>query len=522
MSHCNTTLVRNMYNDCLNKLHHIRRCSSLEKSLSEEKILTMLYQCGLFLRQSGLFEQMWTLLRLYLVLNLSEKDKDKFKIPSGINDTQLLELEEVILDSKLPLHELWLRVEKLRESCHWLPWTGTEPCEDPQRTVFIDDVSDLIHPITSDGNVFKLTIMVLTLLKIPLLPFRHSTMQQLGLDYVPWSLDTVEMLLPVYYPTLLTDTSKLKILNDIFKLSVGPQYLKTHPGQAEYLEFLVTLMKRCGECLQTTESNAIFIWWLRFEKLLIVLDRDNKIKMPSGRLKKTKTAIKEFLKNNRDNVMYFKEYALIEFELGNIESARNILLTSINMEGNGKSILSIIDEKTRTNLCHLYRTLIETYLADKNNIETNKEKAIYYLIFMVNDTDKEINKALEKYKLIYEELLNTTHKNLTVPEHFLPDFMTDWTICYALLVYLLKTPFESGVIIEKALSALEQSNCDCLWRREILLEWYIGMLYKNCTEKLGEGLFKLFRDTLNRSLIIVPNNMFLLTVASMDQVRFFN
>lgn len=91
----------------------------------------MLYQCGLFLRQAGLFEQMWTLIRLYLELNLNHSG-----FPSGspiLISKDLEELEEVVLKSGLPLHELWLRTEKLRECCNWLPYNGSGNCTDPQR-----------------------------------------------------------------------------------------------------------------------------------------------------------------------------------------------------------------------------------------------------------------------------------------------------------------------------------------------------------------------------------------------------
>lgn len=83
MSHCNTPEVLNLYIKCLSVLHKLRRNSTMERALLEENILKMLFQCGLFLKQAGLFEQLWTLLRLYLELNLSPSDKSKFHIASG-------------------------------------------------------------------------------------------------------------------------------------------------------------------------------------------------------------------------------------------------------------------------------------------------------------------------------------------------------------------------------------------------------------------------------------------------------
>lgn len=130
MSHCTAPKVLNLYTKCLSTLHKLRRSGKLDKSLLDEYILRMLYQCGLFLRQTGLIEQLWTLLKMYLQLNLSQS---KFTLTSGFDEKQLIELEEVVLKSKLPIHELWLRIEKLRECCHWLPYIGQENCEDPQR-----------------------------------------------------------------------------------------------------------------------------------------------------------------------------------------------------------------------------------------------------------------------------------------------------------------------------------------------------------------------------------------------------
>lgn len=55
----------------------------------------MLYQCGLFLKQAGLFEQLWTLLKMYLELNLSPMDKERFSVEIYFNEKELVELEEV-------------------------------------------------------------------------------------------------------------------------------------------------------------------------------------------------------------------------------------------------------------------------------------------------------------------------------------------------------------------------------------------------------------------------------------------
>ena len=276
MSHCNSRSVINLYINCLSTLHQIRRSSMLEKHILEENILRMLYRCGLFLRQSGLFEMLWTLLKMYLDLNLSST-VSKFNFTVMYSECQLLKLEETILNSQLPIHVLWLRIEKLRESCHWLPFNGDDKCDDPQRIVFPEDVNELVHPITMQENTFKLIATILSLLKIPLLPSRHTTMRDLGLNYVPWSLDSIETILPIFlrcYPINLDN----EYLADYSQtLAVGPQYLKPFPAQEEYLEFVLKVMKNCGECLNGNDKLAVYVWWLRFQRMLITLDKQGKL-----------------------------------------------------------------------------------------------------------------------------------------------------------------------------------------------------------------------------------------------------
>lgn len=523
MAHCNATTVISMYNECLAKLHQLRRSSHVDKTLFEEKILTMLYQCSLFLQQAGLWERLWTLLRLYLILNLSNNDKTKFSIFSTINEDHLLELEEVILDSHLPSHELWLRVEKLRQSSHWLPWTGDKSCDDPQRQVFLDDISDLIHPISSKENVFKLTIMILNLLKIPLLPFRHTTLQKLRLDYVPWSLDSIETFLSIYHPLLLVK-NKIDFMDGLNEFAVGPQYLKTHPGQEEYLDFIINIIKTCADCFEGVERTAIFIWWLRFERLLIILDKDKKYKMPTNRLKKVKSAIKDFLKQpeNRNNVLFYQEYALIEYELKDFDSAKKILLTAINMLTETRIVI-LLDHDIQRNLCSLIKNLVELTLRDSNL--KMKNELISFLVSMVSDSKKitenlenTVSEALIKYSELSNQLFDLDLISYSLPDHFLPDFLTDWVICHATLTYLTRSPFEAGIVIENALKRLEVKHSDP-WRKEVLLEWYVSMLYKTCLDNTGMGLFKLLRETINKSLEEFPNNLYLLSVAALEQVR---
>ncbi|KAF5273086.1 hypothetical protein FQR65_LT04828 [Abscondita terminalis] len=520
MSHCNTPAVLKLYSKSLLTLHHIRRNSALQKSHLEENILRMLYQCGLFLKQSGLFEQLWTLLRLYLELNLAPADKNKFNISSTFNDKQLMELEEVVLKSQLPIHELWLRIERLREACHWLPYNEEDGCEDPQRIIFPEDVAELIHPITMPGNMFKLTVTILTLLKTPILPCRHTTTHELGLDYVPWALDSIEILLPMFLPLYPIDLSNKNFLKDTQRLAVGPQYIKTFPGQEEYLEFLLATIRNCIDCLSNKEKTAVTVWWFRFQRLLIVLDKENRLKISSTFKKKLKNSMKQLLKmeENRNNVIFYQEFALCEFQLGNFEGAVTVLTTALSIIAKGKSFQTA-SETERAEICLLYKTLIELYLNPCP--ENDEQKPLNYLITLC--LNKQVNSDMITQELLDEVGLKFKHITLLLLEkgkdelmsvdHFLPNFYTDWIICNGWFIYLTKGAIECGTFMEEIIEKCE----GVLWQKEILFEFYVAILFKYCIEKPGAGMFKLLDDSLHRAIEAFPNNLFLLSVLAKEQ-----
>lgn len=511
MSHCNAPAVLKLYTQCLSTLHKLRRSATIERALLEENILRMLYQCGLFLKQSGLFEQLWTLLRLYLELNLSPVDKSKFNITNGFDEKQLLELEEVVLGSQLPIHELWLRIEKLREACHWLPVVG-EGCEDPQRMVFPEDVNELIHPITMPENIFKLTATILTLLKIPLLPCRHNTMQELGLDYVPWALDSVESLLPVFFSLYPIDLTNKHLLKDN-KLAVGPQYLKIIPGQEEYLQFVLATVKNCIDCLSGDDKKAVIVWWFRFQRLLVMLDKQERFKMSASLKKKIKANFKNLLKepSHRNEIICYVEYALLEYEMSGVDSAVSILITAATLTNN-KCVWDVKNDQEKAELCLLHRTIVELHL------QNNKQKALKHLVQFVvgSSVTDDLNEAALRFKHTTLQILQTSQQKLEVIQHFLPNFGTDWMICNGWFIYLTKGSIESGTFIEGVLEELEEKGDTTSFHREILFEFYVTILFKHVIENPGSGVFKILDDVLHRAISKFPNNLFFLTVLAKE------
>ena len=88
-------------------------------------------------------------------------------------------MEEVILTSRLPLNQLWLRVESLRENCHWLSVNRDELelIGDTHRFVSPEDVTDYVHPMITRKLNMRMAIYALMTLKVPLLPTSHAILQ---------------------------------------------------------------------------------------------------------------------------------------------------------------------------------------------------------------------------------------------------------------------------------------------------------------------------------------------------------
>lgn len=71
-----------------------------------------------------------------------------------------------------------------------------------------------------------------------------------------------------------------ELLNGILegRLTSGPQYLTFHPAQESYLDFIREIFFTIAENLPSLQRTSIYVWWLRFERLLIFLQKDDLLK----------------------------------------------------------------------------------------------------------------------------------------------------------------------------------------------------------------------------------------------------
>lgn len=147
--------------------------------------------------------------------------------------------------------------------------------------------------------------------------------------------------------------------------------------------------------------------------------------------------MKEFLKkdNNRNNLHFYREYALIEKELGKFDNCLNILEKAIQLQN--PCPYSISDYEEKTALFSLYRTYFQTLLNSEIDQDTQKERALSMAKKMVSGSNE--NQLLRVEKYLENCFLDFLREEPTLDErkrYFLPIFTCDMIVCYTNFLYI--------------------------------------------------------------------------------------
>lgn len=145
--------------------------------------------------------------------------------------------------------------------------------------------------------------------------------------------------------------------------------------------------------------------------------------------------LKEFLKKgeNRNNLHFYREYALIEGEMNRFDSCTNILETAIETA-------SASNENERASIVSLRRTLIETLLDSRVYDESKRIRVIKVLCQFVPGCEETNNiEPVEEH--LHEYLENfLAEPPATEAEwmdtYFLPNYDCDNIACYVYLLYV--------------------------------------------------------------------------------------
>lgn len=464
-------------------------------------ILELFQSCAFFLKQSGLYEQLFALIKLALELNVNPERFSSIK-PSESDQDLLIEFEEVVLSSGLPMNEIWLRIEKLRTNFYYLPCPSGFSCSDPQRMVFNEDVCNFIFPLNCRENTMKLVFIILRLLKVPLRSYgKHR-------EETEW--DSIEDILPVFYQRpFCNDSAFDAVLWDLIKeLNLGPSYFVSHIGHELYTRTVQEMLVLLASCFTGVDKMVLNLIWLRFERLLVIIaSRDGKLSEEFK--KKTRNKFKKFLKleENRNEINYFVELASVELEMGNKEMAVGVLESSYN-----QGFDSGLSNKDKFYICV---TLVEMYLSENELNDALKVLLCLGMGCSLAQPQEEV--ATESKKLVALvalkrnlEALTGIERNAQVMEEeqiHLPDYLLNSIKAQIYMETLVKGKSTAiATINELKIVFNEQENPRHSFIRENLMELQIAV--KSLT--LAKDPLTLSWKDFQEALLEYPYNLFII------------
>ncbi|KAK6620822.1 hypothetical protein RUM43_011118 [Polyplax serrata] len=475
----------------------------------DRNVLEILFHYGRFLDNCGQWETLWTIIKVNLqfntkiVLNFNNDVDGKVKI---------LE-DEIMKEEKRAVWQLWSQLERIREGLHFLP--STTSVDYPQRCVLPENVVNFTWHFHPDLH-FQLVVSSLVQMKIPLLPTSHTIQKLLVPDALPWIYDSPEYL----FSSLLSSPAvqlQSQYLKPLTHLSRGPQYLRRLHGQKEFLDLISFTFEACFKGLQGKQKTAIGGWWLRFERWIHLLNELKLASLPEDR-KSAKKFFKDFLAldENRENLLYYTEYCLLQFNQGNIDASIKSLKTLIMAR---PPVLEIKETDERSPLAAVYKCLCEVLVAGNQ-----KQEAVNLLINLGNgailDTPVTIHGLLsaeKKYKEVILQLLEEFNSDIDYPmeDYMMPDFVTEWTSCYLWLIALTKTPIILRNTFNEIFSVLDSKNIlkteqirECLWETILAITW---------TFERNNLLY--VKDILQRSYSSFPQNLKILNYMAANSLE---
>ncbi|XP_055593476.1 nuclear exosome regulator NRDE2 [Uranotaenia lowii] len=307
MAQCIVPDVLKMYEKSTRALFRARR--------SDEVMLRLFKKCAIFCRQAGLWEQLFALIELALSINISDNfanGQALFGSPEHFN--QLIEYEELILKSGLPMNEIWLRIEKLRSAYHFLPFKGANMCSDPQRMILQEDITGFVYPLINKEYTFDLVILVLKIMKYP---FECTAFETTSLfKPEPFEEDYSEQLLPIFLDLNRNRKLDIYIVNLIKELNTSPSFINTNLAFESYLELIREFIVCAARHFSNEKHVILSLLYLKLERILVVFDKTLE-PLSDQRKKASRSRTKNLLKNCKypNDINFYVEYALIEYEM---------------------------------------------------------------------------------------------------------------------------------------------------------------------------------------------------------------
>lgn len=489
------------------------------------------------MRQSGLSEQFFALLTLALELNVSEDKFSKIQ-PKESDQNSLIEYEEIVLKSGLPMNEIWLRIEKLRQNYYFLPCPVDRSCSDPQRVVLNDDIFHYIYPLSNREYAFNLVIVVLRLLKIPLFDnccLKSSIFNSYDAnDYDNLcDFDCIEEITPIFLHRTILQSNRIfdEILWGMIRdFSIGPSFVTTHIGHDLYIKYLSEVLLLCAESFTNPNEhpykrNIFVLLLLRLERIVMAFDVYMN-KWNDDKTKRLRTKIKNLLKReeNRNCLVFYVEFAQIEYDLKRIEQAEHIYIAAIS-----QSNPSTDNDCTRSEYWYVCVSLVEMLIREEKFKKALNLLNAIAIGTKIDPENYDTNDASEASNLLASKKLDERLKNICFIERnvsimeIVQSFQPDYLMCvikaniYHKILWR-KSKDDAVKQMEVLLKTFPEKNMRHKFIREQLYEIYVDVMMYKSNQNSNSITFAAENEIfsiISRSIDEFPTNMHLLRCAAM-------
>ncbi|XP_026157598.1 nuclear exosome regulator NRDE2 isoform X2 [Mastacembelus armatus] len=401
--------------------------------------------------------------------------------PSAEEEEEEEDEEEEVKDRRQPRWTVWLDVESSREAAQWLPWRpdkskgqSEEDCEDPDRQVLFDDIGPSLICLSSPELQLQLLLHFMSFLGLPVDSALFAAPSQPGLLLENLSLLTqgIDPLRPLTSHDL-PDTG----LNAVGHMTTL-QGTKKWAGLGKQGETFITNVFNMVQAVLPVHHQAILsLSWIQYEKLKVLrcLRSGNKKRLRSQG-KSSKRVAKRLLKesNNRSSLVLWREYAHLEWMLGNVDEARKVFSTATAMGGTkGLSSPSLCD------LCLLWAQLevengVAVRGADLTDVTASPAVTVLTKLAEGTSTFSSSSDPLSPVSVLkarrsYEQILtaslaaldkdpNNSQTNIKGQEHLLEEKLRLKGLvgCYALFQYLTVGIQAANAVYSQARERIEE------------------------------------------------------------------
>ncbi|XP_071785785.1 nuclear exosome regulator NRDE2-like [Asterias amurensis] len=453
----------------------------------------------------------------------------------------------------IPLWQAWVQEEISREAQQFAPWSPDETkgeteddCEDPERMVLFDDISQVLFRLTShQEKQFQLVCHFLEFLDVSVPPClvgkEGSDTLQLYLDQPSQILSSVKTSvgvgkLPSGCSGIASNCRSLEQMTNATSVK-----LIVEDASMDYRileDFVEEVFQQITPVFHEPACTQLLLMRLdcRMQRALIAKDK----KQQRKKVKEAKRFAKKLLsqEENRNNLDLWASLARWEGTMGNTEEAQRVLQTALRFCGQPQTKR---DKQAATRLVQTFTELFLCFQSKSSNVVVGQENNVEVLNVLTtlgegmayiplkdipsqSVSSVRLLKARRNYQETITEVLATYSRSDSQDtdaaermKWLIPSgtHAVHLTLCFAIFQYLTVGMQAASVVFESSLSSLKKGKLtdnfivqQLRLDQELITEAYVGLLsahvYSNPTP-LGS-----LRNLLKISMDDFPTNPTLL------------